>query len=544
MPNFSEKMIPRHIVRHFLKIKVLVAISLCMVMNVAMAHHYPSPQTAYLDSVDYYLEQAQIYSQKAMNDIKTELGSLGTLPLAERLESMSRIGRRLEQISVDSAMMIYTEGLKLAQKHNDTRFIRKFRYRQGSVMPMMGLVQEGIEVYNSISPSMVDIQDKFDYFRTGHHIFDAAEDYYRVDSLKRKYNEMSITYADSATLYVEPGSVEQLYFDAVPKLSRQDRQAGINELKKVLEKIDVTDPIFAIAAAEIASSYISQGDLNKARYYLALSAIGDLKAGTRETTSLHRLGKILNHDEDYSRAYDYLAYALESAVSSGSSLRTIEIGEIMPDVVKAGRELDRKRNKLLFAVVILLSAATLVLALVLKYTFRTRNRLNRTQRQLLEINNSKDEYIRKLMALCGAYLTALENFNKLAGRKIKVGQVNDLMKMIESGKVIREQLHAFFEVFDDAFLTIYPDFVDQVNNLLQPDQHLALTDEGNLGPELRIVAFMRLGMDDSAQIAKFLGLSLNTIYTYRNKVKNRAINRAEFEENIRNIGKEIEEIRK
>lgn len=520
--------------------KTIISFIICLLAtNTGYSQKYPSQNSAYLDSVDFYLQKADIFSQKAMNDIKTELNSLNSLPVEERLEAMSRIGKRLEHISVDSAMMVYDSAERLARQNNDERYIRKFRYRRGSVMPMMGLVHEGIGMYNSVTPDMVDPRDKFDYFTAGHYIFDAAVDYYRVDSLKQKYNQLSNVYADSALSYVEPGSVEELFYNALPKLTRQDRQTGIAELTEVLNKLNVSDPLFAIAAAEIASSYIAAGDINKARYYLALSAIGDLKAGTRETTSLHRLGKILNHNEDYSRAYDYLTYALDAAVASGSSLRTIEIGEIMPDVVKAGRQLDRKRNRLLSIVVILLSLATIIMVWVLVYNFLTRNRLNRARQQLLDINNSKDLYIRKLMSLCGAYLTALENFNKLAGRKIKVGQLNDLLSMIESGKVIREQLQAFFEVFDDAFLAVYPDFVNRVNNLLQPDKRLSLTDDGHLGPELRIVAFMRLGLDDTAQIAKFLGLSVNTVYTYRNKVKTRAINRNDFEENIRNIDQNV-----
>lgn len=46
----------------------------------------------------------------------------------------------------------------------------------------------------------------------------------------------------------------------------------------------------------------------------------------------------------------------------------------------------------------------------------------------------KDQYIRKILSLCGVYLSALEDFNRIAGRKIKAGQVVDLLNMIESGK--------------------------------------------------------------------------------------------------------------
>ena len=46
---------------------------------------------------------------------------------------------------------------------------------------------------------------------------------------------------------------------------------------------------------------------------------------------------------------------------------------------------------------------------------------------------------------------------------------------------------------------------------------------------------MRLGIDDSARIAQILNYSINTIYTYRNKLKNRAINRDTFENDVMHI---------
>lgn len=495
---------------------------------------------SYLDTVDYYLQRADDYTRQALADVTGELEAIRQLAPEKRFERMAREGRRLEQIHIDSAINVYIQGRDLAVQKQIPRYITKFTYRMGSVMPMMGLVREGIELYMSVNPATVDRRDKFDYFATGHHIFDAAVDYYRVDSLKNKYHRLSHLYNDSALMYVTPGSVEEIYYRALPKLSSSARKTGIAEMKKVLSLAPYDDFLYAKAAAEIASAYLVENDLENARYYLALSAISDLKSGTREATSLYRLGKQLSREQDYERAYSYLAYALEAAVESGSSLRTIEIGEIMPEVVKTSHDLEQQRSRTLVIIVISLSLAVIVFVFIIIYASSTRHRLNRASKKLVEINESKDLYIRKLLSLCGAYLTALENFNKVAGRKIKVGQVNELMAMIESGKVIRDQLQSFYQVFDEAFLAVYPDFVEQVNRLLLHDKPLALTEDGRLSTELRIVAFMRLGMDDTAQIARFLGLSVNTIYTYRNKVKTRAIHRDSFEDDVLKIGGDFE----
>ena len=131
----------------------------------------------------------------------------------------------------------------------------------------------------------------------------------------------------------------------------------------------------------------------------------------------------------------------------------------------------------------------------------------------------------------------LEDFNRLAGRKIAAGQVEELHAMIKDRKVLTAQNNLFYEMFDEAFMNIYPSFVSDVNDLLCEDKQFSLPDKPRLNMELRILAFMRLGIVDSAKIAKFLSLSLNTIYAYRNKMRNRAKNRETFEEQVQKIGK-------
>lgn len=131
----------------------------------------------------------------------------------------------------------------------------------------------------------------------------------------------------------------------------------------------------------------------------------------------------------------------------------------------------------------------------------------------------------------------LDDYNKLVGRKIAAGQIDDLYKLVKSGKFLDDQSKMFYEIFDNSFVHMFPTFIDEVNALLEPDKGLEqLSEPIKLTPELRILAFMRLGLDDSAQIARFLGLSLNTVYTYRNRMKSRAKNRATFENDIMNIG--------
>ena len=120
-------------------------------------------------------------------------------------------------------------------------------------------------------------------------------------------------------------------------------------------------------------------------------------------------------------------------------------------------------------------------------------------------------------------------------RKISAGKSEDLLKLTKTGKLVEEQSKEFYEVFDDAFLNIYPSFVEDVNALLCPDKQLTLREGEKLNTDLRILALMRLGIEDTSRIAQMLNYSVYTIYTYRNKFKSRAVNRETFEADIMKI---------
>lgn len=122
---------------------------------------------------------------------------------------------------------------------------------------------------------------------------------------------------------------------------------------------------------------------------------------------------------------------------------------------------------------------------------------------------------------------------QIANRKISSGQVDELYKITKSGKLVEDQSREFYQLFDDAFLHIYPTFVEDVNALLR--EKIILKKGELLNNDLRILAFLRLGLEDTNQVAQILNYSVNTIYAYRNKLRNRAYDRENFEKEIMKI---------
>lgn len=309
-------------------------------------------------------------------------------------------------------------------------------------------------------------------------------------------------------------------------------------LEYVMENVPADSPLKARAAHHLSTMAKASGDENAYTYYLALSALADLTSATREVASLQELGSALYSRGDVSRSYTYLTQALASAVECGAALRMIESSRSLPIIERAYTgELSSKRRTIYFILAILV-----VMVIVLVITMITLNhkmhRLRVLQANLRQANQTKEIYISQFLNLCSIYMDKLNQFCNIANRKITTGKVDDLYRLTKSGKFVEEQSKEFYEVFDNAFLHLYPNFLEQVNALLQPDARIELRDGELLNTDLRILAFLRLGITESTRIAQVLNYSLNTIYSYRNRMRARAINRDTFEDDIMKLKSE------
>ena len=147
--------------------------------------------------------------------------------------------------------------------------------------------------------------------------------------------------------------------------------------------------------------------------------------------------------------------------------------------------------------------------------------------------NAKREYIAKsYISLCYLYIEKLESQRKMVIRKIKANQQKELLSILSSSKRTAEENHHFFSQFDSIFLSFYPTFVKELNTLLTPEAQVELKENNELTPSLRVAALIRLGVTESSVIAGILSYSPQTIYNYRSALKNGAIDKDSFEENL------------
>ena len=164
------------------------------------------------------------------------------------------------------------------------------------------------------------------------------------------------------------------------------------------------------------------------------------------------------------------------------------------------------------------------------------NKALRNSNDELENTNAKRELMANaFIMLCYQYIERLESQRKLVIRKIRANQQNELLSILSSSKRSTEENQNFLSQFDKIFLSLYPSFVNELNSLLIPEAQIELKEDNEMTPSLRVAALVRLGVTESPKIAGILSYSLQTIYNYRSTLKNSAIDKEHFEENLQKL---------
>jgi cell division protein FtsB len=321
--------------------------------------------------------------------------------------------------------------------------------------------------------------------------------------------------------------------------------------------------MYSIITSTMSFYYSQMGDKDNQMLCLIKSAESDLEGCIRENTSLRAIADRLFDEGDIDRAYRYMRVAVDDANFYGTRLRNIQASRIVPKILDAYQtKQDRNsRNMMWLLGIISVIALLLVGGVIAIYQLLKRYRrlneqkkaineqlhqvnvqLGDTVEQLHESNGLlrereklKEEYIARFLTLSSRFVDRGEEQRKALYRLYRDRKTEDLARELKSTHFGNENAKLFYENFDHAFLNIYPTFVDEVNKLLQEDGKIEVKQGRRLTTESRVLALIRIGITDNQSIANILRASLTTIYTYRSKLKARALNKDDFEAQVKAI---------
>lgn len=306
----------------------------------------------------------------------------------------------------------------------------------------------------------------------------------------------------------------------------------------------------------LGDTYRDMGDTQGAKYCYTMSSIIDKRNCNKTYTSLQSLAWMLYNEGDTERAYRYITCSLNDVMASNARSRLSLVGEYLPIITTAYEQKQHSsatRRNILIAVSLL--AAT-ILGILLWIIYKRNkhlammhneladnndklqffnSRLEELNRELVESNMIKEEYIGQLFNLCSSYINEAEKNRLRILGKLKSGKSNEVQQQLDES-TMKEDLNQLFYNFDMIFLELFPDFIDRFNALLRPGECIEAKGDNLLSPELRIYALVRLGINDSVKIASFLHYSPQTVYNYRMKTRNRSdLPKEEFIARVRRL---------
>lgn len=508
-----------------------------------------------LDSV---IENADGYTQKREAIISSFISDLkNTQKLtSSEYDLNNKLFEEYKSYVCDSAIHYQNRNIEIAIHLGDKAKEYKSKLDLAYLLGSIGLYKEAVDLLVSIDSSLLSGKLLEEYYNAQLKVYGElafytqdkrkSQDYWNVFNINLALLKHVITPQDPIYL--------QLKEDSVRNAHSFDEALKINDI--LLKRTINGTANHAFVTFRRALIHKWQGDNENQKYYLALSAISDIQSAIKDQASLMMLAQLLYEEGDIDRAYKYIRFSWNATMFYNAKLRSLQSSPLLSLIDKTYQaKIENQKSKL--QVYLLLTSSLLILlfiALLVIYRQIKRlsvakkslqivndnlNHLNEelqklnkelnqvnqalftTNNALTESNKIKELYIGRFIELCSIYINKIDDFRKKVHSKIKEGNIAEAKLITQSQDVMDHEFEELYMNFDNAFLQLFPDFVEKVNVLLHDKDRFILKKDELLNPELRIIALMRLGINDGSKISNFLRYSLTTVYNYRTKTKNR-----------------------
>ena len=514
--------------------------------------------------LDNLLEQRNALIDNKNKDINRLKKNLTTSEnTLKRLQTYEQLFEEYYVFQFDSAMTYLNKGIKLAKETQNTYYYNSNTISKAELLSIGGLYNEAIHEIEQVDTTVLDKAQHFEYyfslFRIHTYWADFCNDktYTPTHRLKaQEYLKKAMPFCD------ETAKTYEYYLGEYAVFVLNNPQAARAHYVKAIKQLPQNSRFYAMSCFALSGSYGNEGNTEKQEEFLLLSSIADIENCTMENFALQNLAMyIFEHNKDeLDLAQQYIQTALEDAHFYNNRLRIIEISSKLPVIVSSYQQTLNQRNKVQMTAIIAISLLLLFLLSAVFYIVKQTKRLSLQQQELQKNNNQlselntqqkelntqlhdlnallvdtnrKRERLAKLyIDLCAKYIARLKKQQTLVKRKIKANQITELLSQLSSERLSEEDAATFLSRFDKAFLDLYPDFTEELNSLLLPEGQIQNKSTDELTTEQRIMALIRLGVKESAEIADLLFYSPQTIYNYRSVLKGKAINKETFEEEV------------
>ena len=493
--------------------------------------------------------------EKSLNEIKQ--GAKYVTSNEDKLKLYEQLANEYKAYEYDSAMTYVNKGLILAQKNNNILFNKRFQLSQTRLLITRGFYAEAKEILQKIEPQEDSHDYQFLYYYTLYELYNNWSTYCENNEFSKNYNQLKVNYLKKA-IELSPKK-DAFYYYLLGELyyysNHPNNNRTIQYYKKALSMEKANSRLHAMTAFALSEVYQKANNLELMEHYLLVAAISDITSATKENVALQDIALFIykHKTRSLNKAQEYINLSLEDAYAYNNRLRRIEISSKLQMITNAYTDDIRATNSMLY--IALSVIFLLLLGVGLSSLFiRKKNKLLKQKKdeitatsakmevlnsqlhlindELKDTNQKRERLIKVYIDLCYKNIERNCKLRTLAVRKIKANQSKELLSLLSSSTNTEKENKEFLTEFDKAFLSLYPTFVTELNKQLTESAHIQLKENGEMPPILRVCALLRLGITESSKIAGILSYSPQTVYNYRSILKNNAIDKEHFEENV------------
>lgn len=512
-----------------------------------------------LDSLIANYNQLTAEKERRVTNIKDGVRGIKLSP-EQQYDLNQRLYDEYVAYKFDSAFYYIEKNVNALSASADHDRFAASAVRMAHILAVTGLFDRARRLLDKVNLDSISDQQKIAYYTQQSELNLYRSEMAQFTNYFYDYIKRAQYYRQLVMQIAPKDSYDYVFNRATYICEAGDTEEAIRFLEAYLNKTEQGTRIYSIITSTLAFFYQNKGVSEKQEYYLLLSAISDERSAIRENNSLRSLSELLMDRGNYDDAYRYLLQAISEAKFYGSRIRLMQVGRMAPQILQlydAERTRTQQRTSLLLMVISIIS---IILAGIIVYTlilYRKKHaaglkiiemnkmlashseEIESVNTQMKEANRIKEEYIGRFLELSSQLISDSEQRLKQLNRLARERKLEELYAELKTMEPVNKGIRKFHSHFDTAFLNIYPNFISEVNNLLNPECRFDVEQDGtpvkHLSTELRVLALIRLDITDNQEIADILRSSITTIYTYRSKIKARAINKESFEDDVRKI---------
>jgi len=518
-----------------------------------------------IESSSKYDQEKEIHIDSLRNILKnTEINDLKSqYELNQQLFNEFKVFKR------DSAFHYGLIAKQISLKLKDTLYIIDANIRLADICVSVGMYKEALDFLETIEHGKIPEDSRSLYYGLLGRCYSDMAEYSNIPYFHSTYNELARTYREKALSLTAEGTFFNSFLKIFNKSKNNQLQDALTEYKELLkEDLDMRER--ALVNYMLGDLYLQLEENDKAIPYYIEAVIADIKTSTKESLAIIRLSELLFKKGDIKNASILIHKANEDALFYGAQQRKIQVGAILPLIEQEIVQIVEREKERLYWQYILVSIFLIIVicfTIIIYMQFRkltkakkiiaeAHKNLKKTNKQLINVNEQikahnieiervniqlfeankiKEEYLGFFFTQYDDIFEKFNLFKSTIEKNIDEGK-NEKVKYHCSNYNLKREKEKLLQNFDSAFIKLFPNFIKEFNSLMKDEHKIELENDQLLTKELRIYALIRLGIKHSEIIAQILGYSVNSIYAYKTKIRNKSlISKDDFDQKLLEI---------